>query len=231
MEEKPKLPLSIAFAYPYGNGFDPEWVESYTGLLLYEVQKPKEERVLGSILKAGSVYVQDNRSRICLDFVNKSQDDWVLMIDPDISFKHTILEDFKKLIEANPEADVISGRVNLFNGLPVFYRVDRERFANIHQPFPFKGLKQFDLVGTGIICISRRGLIKLHQYLKHPHFFCERILPSGLSVKDDFGFCVNCYDAGIPLYGAWEIFGQHWRDGVFAPQNYLEDEQMMIRVK
>ncbi len=223
-----KLPLSITFSYPHGNGFDPAWVESLTGLLLYETQKPKEERVLGSILKAGSCYVDSNRNEICLNFNNISQDDWLMMVDPDIQFKPTILEQAKVLIEQNPEAKIISGRVNLLNGLPVFYNINPETGNQVHQPFAFKGLKKFDLVGTGIIFIKREVFKLMVDKYKNHHFF-QRILTSeGFSLGDDFSFCLRARDLGIDLYGAWEIEGIHWKTRP-CENRYLELAQLEIR--
>lgn len=201
--------LHICFAYPYGNGFDPAWVQSLTGILLHEVSKPKELRILGSIIKKGGCYIDDNRDAIAMDFCNMSKDDWVLMIDPDIEFGMDILERFAVHIVNNPEALVIAGRVNLMNGLPVFYNVRKE--GHVHQPFYFEGLKEFDLVGTGIICIHREAFKRIGAKEKHFNFFHKILTRDGFNLGDDFSFCMRAKRAKVKIYGAWDIFGRHWK--------------------
>lgn len=222
-------PISITFSYPYGNGFEPEFLESVIHLLLHEVSKPRDDRILGSILKAGSCYVGDNRDRLVIDFVNQSQDDWLLMIDPDVGFQPDILEKLKSHILANPEARIIAGRVDLLNGLPVFYKVDQSRNVNVHQSFPFDGLKEFDLVGTGIICLERSMLVNIHKKLGHVHMFSKLILESGLGLGDDFSFCARARSFGYTIYGAWDVYGQHYRDSVPVPRRYLEMDDLIVK--
>jgi hypothetical protein len=215
--------LNICFSYPYGNGFDPAFLQSIIGLLLYETSKPKEERILGSIIKKGGCYIDDNRNAIAIDFCNVSTDEWVLMVDTDVEFGHDILEKFAKHIIANPDARIIAGRVNLMNGFPVFYNVKKE--GHIHQPFFFEGLKTFDLVGTGIICIHREAFKKIGQMQKHFHFFNKIITRDGYSLGDDFSFCMRAKRAKLKVYGAWDVFGKHWKVHPCA-QMYPEFENL-----
>lgn len=217
--------LHITFSYPYGNGFEPQWVESLTALLLHEIPKSKEERILGSILKFGSVYVDGNRNSIIQQFLEKSYDDWVLMIDPDIQFSPDILEKLAAHIVANPEVEVIAGRVNLLNGLPVFYKHSPIDGRPQHQPFAFYGLREFDLVGSGIICLKRTTLAKLVEKIGHCHLFTKIISTEKASIGDDFSFCLRARDVGVKLYGAWDIFGIHWKIHP-CPQMYPDLPQL-----
>ncbi len=218
-----KKSLHIAFSYPYGNGFDPAWVESLTGLLLYEVPKHPDRRILGSILKQGSCYIDFNRDAIAHTLVEKSTDDWVVMVDPDIKFNHNILELFANHILANPKVRVIAGRVNLLNGFPVFYKGTPA--GPKFQPFAFEGLREFDLVGTGIICIHREVFIAISKEAGHGHYFQKIISSEGMGIGDDFSFCMRAKRAGFKLYGAWDIFGQHWKPQP-CPHNYPELNQL-----
>ncbi len=209
--------LHICFSYPYGNGFDPAFIQSIIGLLLHEIPKLKEERILGSILKKGSCYVDSNRSELAVEFCNDTKDDWLLMIDPDIAFPPNILELLANHITKNPNARIIAGRVNLMNGLPVFYKITRK--GQEHQPFVFSGLKEFDIIGTGIICIHREVFKKISEKDKHLYFFQRIISREGFSLGDDFSFCLRAKRAGFKLYGAWDVFGQHWKT-MPCPQAY-----------
>lgn len=203
--------LHITFSYPYGNGFEPQWVESLTALLLHEIPKEKDKRILGSILKSGSVYVDNNRNDICKNFTEKSYDDWLLMIDPDIQFQQDILEKLAAHIIANPDVEIIAGRVDLLNGFPVFYKHSPIDGRPQHQPFAFSGLKEFDLVGAGILCIRRSALVTLYKKLDHVHLFTKIISTEKAAIGDDFSFCLRARDAGLKIFGAWDIFGIHWK--------------------
>lgn len=214
--------FSIAFAYPHNGDFNENWIESVMALLLHEVSKPKEMRILGSILKQGSCYVDGNRNLIVKD-LKKTQDDWLLMVDTDIQFFPDIMERMAKHILENPKANIIAGRVNLLSGLPVFYKLTPK--GHIHQPFAFEGLKEFDLVGTGIICINRKVFDKVEKGEGHPHFFQKIISREGINVGDDFSFCMRARRNGFKIHGAWDIKGIHWKNQP-CPQYYPELEKL-----
>lgn len=215
--------LHIAFGYPYGNGFAPQWVESLTGLMLYEVPKDPKVRVLGSILKHGSCYVDMNRDAIANTLVNRTGDDWICMVDTDVQFFPNILELFAKHIVNNPKARIIAGRVNLGNGFPVFYK--GSPVGPKHQPFAFEGLREFDLVGTGIICIHRDVFPAIFKSDGHTHYFQKIITSEKLGIGDDFSFCLRAKRAGFKLYGAWNIFGIHWKEQP-CPQAYPDLDKL-----
>jgi hypothetical protein len=218
-----KRKLHIAFGYPHNNDFIGPWINSVIGLCLYEGSKPKEMRILGSMLPAGGCYVDSNRSEIALQLLTKTKDDWVLMVDTDIEFPPNIMELLAAHIIRNPKALVIAGRANLLNGLPVFYKITHE--GHIHQPFAFEGLKAFDLVGTGIIAINRKVFVELGKAEGHTHFFSKIISTEKILVGDDFSFCLRSKSAKIKTYGAWDIKGIHWKPQP-CPQAYPELNQL-----
>lgn len=210
MDISKRKKLHLCFSYPYGNGFHPSWVESVIWLLIHEVSKDKSKRVLGSILKYGSCYVDMNRDAISNMFVDKTKDDWVVMIDPDIQFKPNILELFAEHIIKNSKARIIAARVNLANGFPVFYKGTAT--GPHFQPFAFEGLREFDLVGTGIIAIHRDVFLGIRKSDGHNHYFQKILSSEKIGIGDDFSFCLRAKRAGFKIYGAWNIFGQHYKD-------------------
>lgn len=215
--------FSIAFAYPHNGQFNENWIDSYAALLIHEVSKPKEMRILGSILKSGSCYVDGNRNIIVKQLRNNTQDDWVLMVDTDISFAPDIMEKFARHIMTNPKVRIIAGRANLLNGMPVFYNVGPAGHKS--QPFAFEGIKAFDLVGTGIICIHRKAFDKIEKGEGHPHFFNKIISSEKISIGDDFSFCMRSKRNGLKVYGAWDIKGIHWKNQP-CPQAYPEIDKL-----
>lgn len=219
LRECPKI--NFTFSYPYGNGFEGQFVSSITSMILHEMSKPPENRLLHGICSSEGPYVSMNRGRIAGMFLNSYPGSHLIMIDPDIEFQPNILEMFKEHIEnskdgiiANKEAHIIAGRVDLLNGLPVFYKLNDDH-SRTHQPFAFEGLRQFDLVGTGIICISRYCLEQMYMHYKSvAHFFHHDIIEKGDSIRemgDDFSFCLHAKTCGFDVYGAWDIFGQHYK--------------------
>lgn len=223
-KEKPALP-SFTFSYPFGT-IEPEFLESVEGLLLHELTKPRENMLLGAILKSRGCYVGMNRGKISGNFLAQSTDSHLLMIDTDISFQSNILELFSEHIMNNPTAHIIAGRVDIGNGLPVFYTFNEDHTRR-HEAIPFQGVKQFDLVGTGIICISRVCLEAMYKHYKSvAWFFHHEILqPENREMGDDFSFCLHAKECQFPVYGAWNIFGQHFKSspvrGIYPELNAL----------
>jgi len=232
-EELIKSPkFSVTFSYPHNfQNLTEHFMDSFTNLLLHETGKSRKDRILGSILKEGSCYVSFNRGRIVVNFINSSQDSHLLMVDPDISFKPDILEQFKILVEHYPEAGIIAARVDVRNGLPVFYYQHPDKISTVQYSFPFLGIKEFDYVGTGIILISRKVLFDLFLRFNHCHFFNMIIEPeTNRLLGDDLSFCKIAKENGHKVYGAWEVFGQHHKDFP-VPSRYpsLEDVKITKR--
>lgn len=220
--------FSVTFSYPHGNGIREEFVDSLTHLLLHETTKKKKVRILGSILKEGGPYVSMNRSLIVNHFLNYSQDSHLLMVDPDIAFKPNLLEEFARVVAANPDARIIAARVDLRNGLPVFYYQASDKVSNIHYCYPFNNIKEFDYVGTGIILLERNMLFDLYIKYQHTYFFNLIIEPeTNRILGDDLSFCKLARESGYKVYGVWDIFGQHYKTFP-VPRIYPMAESIII---
>jgi hypothetical protein len=224
-----KPDFSVTFSYPHNwNNLTQHFVGALAGLLLYECGKSKKERILGSVLNEGSPYVDFNRGRLVSNFLNYSQDSHLLMIDPDISFAKTILEDFKRIITLYPEVGILGARVDIRNGLPVFYFQHPDRISTIQWAQPFQGIKEFDYVGAGVLLISREVLLDLYTKLGHVHLFSKVIEEdTGRILGDDLSFCKLAREKGHKVYGTWDIFGQHFKEFP-VPSRYPSAEEVKI---
>lgn len=224
--------FSVTFSYPHNWNLTEHFVDSLTHLILHETGKKKSERILGSILKEGSCYVHANRGRIVSNFLNYSQDSYLLMVDPDISFPRDILEQFKKLVEyyKDKRPGIIAARVNIRNGLPVFYYQNPEDpIATIQYCYPFSGIKEFEFVGTGIILLERSILYDMYLREGNTHYFNCLIEPeTGRLLGDDFSFCKVARKYGHKIYGAWDIVGIHHKDYPILDR-YPSKNEIMIK--
>lgn len=224
-------PFSVTLGYPHNySNLTQHFIGARDGLIIYEwLEKKKKDRILGSLFNEGSCYVSANRGRLVHNFLNYSQDTHLLMIDPDISFTKDILDQFKKLTTLYPEAGIIAARVDIRNGLPVFYYNHPDMTSTIQYCFPFYGVKEFDFVGTGIILISRKVLFDLYTKLSHTHLFNMIIEPgTNRLLGDDLAFCKLARENGHKVYGCWEIFGQHFKEFP-VPSRYPSAEDVRIR--
>lgn len=213
--------MKIAFGYPHGE-ITPQFHISCIGMLLQELNTPPDMRLLGSWFPQGGCYISVNRNKIATRFLNQPcTDDYLLMIDTDIEFDPIILYQFKELLENNPEAHIIAGRANIGNGFPVFYQKSEVGGFHEHCVQPFKGIKEFLRVGTGIILISRHALEEIKK-ISYTNFFTHLVVDAPVEaegqsivipreVGDDFSFCQRAIAAGIKIWGAWDIFGQHYK--------------------
>lgn len=220
--------ITITFSYPHNWTLTQQFVGSLTGLILHETAKRKKNRILGSIFNEGSCYVDFNRGRIVANFLNLSMDSHLLMIDPDISFEPNILEEFDRLIQEHPSVGILAARVNIRNGLPVFYYQAPDRISLIHHTQPFTGVREFDYVGTGIILISRTVLLDMYTKIGHIHLFNKLIEPETYRILgDDLSFCKLAWQNGHKIYGTWDIYGQHHKDYP-VPSRYPSAEEVKI---
>jgi hypothetical protein len=215
-EIKPILPPkpTITVSYPHNwRNLTQDFVGSLVGLILKETSKKPKDRILGSIFHEGSCYVDMNRERLVVNFLNHSQDSHLLMIDPDISFKDTLLEEFASLIQRAPEVGILAARVDIRNGLPVFYYQHPDGVSLVHYAQAFKGIREFDYVGTGVILLSREVLFSIYTQLNHAHMF-SLMIEEGTNRKlgDDLSFCKRAKSLGHKVYGTWDIYCIHHKD-------------------
>ena len=210
---------------------------SYLFMSIYEASKRGDPTVtedirsvchLASIYEAPGCYVGMNRANLVKKFLldDKSDSTHLLMIDTDVSFEFDLLDKIAVHLTSFPFAHVISGRVNLANGYPVFYR---EEYGMVtHQIQPFYGLKEFELLGAGILIVSKECLTEMVKAEKSYRLFSHIIDKiSGNEVEeeteygDDFSFIKRARREGYKTYGAWGIYGQHHKT-MPVPQNYPE---------
>jgi hypothetical protein len=227
--ETKKPTISITLGYPHNwHNITQNFMGSVIGLLLHETMKPKSHRIIGSIFNEGSCYVDMNRERLVVNFLNQSHDTHLLMIDPDISFEPTILEEFDRIITLAPEVGILAARVNIRNGLPVFYYQHPDNISLVHYTQAFLGIREFDYVGTGVILLSREVLWSIYTQLKHAHMF-SLIVEEGTNRKlgDDLSFCKRAREFGHKIYGTWDIFCEHHKDYP-TPSRYPSAEEVKI---
>jgi|SRR6185436_4258649 len=244
----------FTFAFPHNGTVSVPFLFSVVNMMMYERGKDKDHCLLGSFLEAGSCHVPFNRNTISSKFLNETTDDYVVMMDTDVETNPLLLETLDGLITEYSNhypiwdrvnyPHIISGRVDISNGMPVFYK----RFAEgnyKHDPRPFKGLKHFGGVGSGIIAISRWCLATIVNESHTYHFFGhsmekEHIIPKsdcdnpahlktpydlGKLMSDDFSFCKVARDHGFMPYGAWDIRGIHHKTDRIRPMYYETLEQ------
>ena len=225
----PKPTISVTLGYPHNwHNITQNFMGSTIGMILHETMKPSSHRILGSILNEGSCYVDMNRERLVVSFLNHSKDTHLLMIDPDISFKPTILEEFDRILTQAPETHILAGRVNIRNGLPVFYYQHPDGISLVHYTQPFLGIREFDYVGTGVILLSREVLWAIYSKLTHAHMF-SLMIEEGTNRKlgDDLSFCKRAREIGYKIYGTWDIFSEHHKDYP-TPSRYPSSEEVKI---
>jgi hypothetical protein len=217
--------FQIAFSFPNPGDITSNFHYSVIQMLIYEMQKKsskalrskklslsesiKATRHLGSLYnQPPGCYVSIHRSKIADNLICAPSDTHILMIDPDISFEHSILDRIVAHLLLSEEVDILAGRVNIGNGFPVFYK--DEFGGRVQQVQPFSGIKEFDGVGTGIIVISKSCLETMVKVLGHNSLFMHLML-NGREHGDDFSFCHRAKEMGFKIFGAWNIVGTHWK--------------------
>lgn len=248
------MTMRFNIAFPHAGNISVVSHFSVVNMLMHERSKDKESCLLGSYTEHGSCHVPFNRNAIAAKFLNELTDDYLLMFDTDIQFNFDLLELFNAHISTysklHPVWDrlnhphIISGRVDIGNGMPVFYKRMGEGEYK-HDPRPFNGLKHFGAVGSGIIAISRWCLATIVNESRSYHFFghlaeTQTVIhpdlctipehhkePEHLSkmMSDDFSFCHVARKHGFMPYGAWNIRGIHYKTMPIRPVYYETIEE------
>jgi GT2 family glycosyltransferase len=154
------------------------------------MHKSENYTILGVADEKG-IYIDENRNRLVQSFL-KTEADWLLQLDSDLSFTPDILDTLLSNMELG--SLVISGwyflwrkRENRWVKEPSVFDFNGEKFVNVKSvPMGF-----CEVQGTGAGCL----LVHRSIYEKIGEGWFSEIKP----FKEDFSFCLRLMEAGVPI--------------------------------
>lgn len=220
----PRIPIirgrasgpKVVLGYPVGNSNVHAFTASLLKLLAYELAKPDDERLLSKITHSQGLYVGDNRQVLAERFF-ESNGDWLLQIDTDIEFPHTILETLIGIVSRGGAVDerpirILAANVPLGTYSTVaFQQTDKLGVWACYDSLP-ADLFPCDAAATAIMMIHR----DVFEVIAGRHgqcWFNPITLPKSEPgtpvrefkynvVQEDLAFCVRAKESGYRVWVA-----------------------------
>jgi hypothetical protein len=227
----------VVLAYCSGGQWEADFGESLVDLLFFDEIQGRRLREGGGVLgwKSG-VNVSSARNSICQKFLDKSQAEWLWMLDTDMVFKPDVLE--RLLAEADPEkAPVVGGLCfGVDNGryFPTLYDLtgteDDIQFVRYDEWAPNTMMQVF-ATGAACLLIHRTALERIRDF-QPPHrqgkpgfsdafpWFQETDF-NGRVMGEDITFCLRAGTAGMPVHVNTAVTLGHVKQHALTEVGYL----------
>jgi hypothetical protein len=185
------------------------------------------------ISKFSSANISNARNDIVRDFLN-TKSDWLWMIDADMDFEPTTLEQL--LMNADPEKSPIVGAlcfgVNHGNLFPTLYGLTKDDAGDVrafrYDEYPENAMFQVAATGAACLLIHRSVLEKMRDqgFNKSYPWFQETEL-AGRPCGEDFTFCLRAGALGIPVYVDTGVTIGHHKSYTLTEPMYLTQRQAL----
>lgn len=202
VELKPKVrkAIKVFIGIPYGKPIEPVCFQCYVNLIAYLAAQPKYTIATKF---TSSAYLDCNRNELAKQAV-KGGSDYLLMIDSDMTYPHTILDtliardkDVIGVVYYSPrwnKEKVAIGRVG-----PILYDYDPKKklwgeWPDCDKKEPF----QICAIGTGIMLIKTSVFEKVEE--PWFSFFTVGYRKNVEIMGEDIAFCIRCMAAGVDVW-------------------------------
>lgn len=166
--------LEVVIGSPRGGGITHAFSSSLYALQHAELRRPFAEQKLVALIEASGLYIEDNRHFIARRFLNEHRAPWLLMIDSDIEFPTTLLDQL--LEHAGGERLVLAGNVPLGSDPCVgYYSTPQPGVFMPLQRLPEAKVFEVDAAATAIMLIHRRVLEVIREREGECWFFRHKV--------------------------------------------------------
>ena len=205
----------VVIGYPCGGSVTVPFHASCLRLLKYELTKPDSLRLLGQMTHTSGLYVADNRTLLAQRFMEAAPEeaDWLLQIDTDIEFPHTLLETMVAL--AGTERKIVAANLPLGEGYPTsaFFWETPGRSTVCMRAFPRDAdLVECDAAATAVMLVHRTVFEDMakrdgrswfhHLYMPESSEDTPLEEFNYRSIGEDVAFCIRAQRAGHKIYVA-----------------------------
>jgi hypothetical protein len=192
-------------AYIHGDEVSAEFMSSMTSMLLRDAQGAKKIRNV--VPMRSTVNICNARNNVVRHFLN-SGDDWLLMIDSDMVFRPTLIDDLFRGF-TNVEEMPIIGALTFSatrNGMVVphiYYwapEKSKETLSTVKVYSKNKIIK-VGAIGAGCFAVHKDALGMIfasHKDDYHPWF--KEVMYKGTLLGEDVTFCKRARDINIPIH-------------------------------
>lgn len=193
-------------------------------LLLADSAGPR--RIIGGGGRYCSANVSKGRNEIVEDFL-KSPAEWLLMLDSDMVFEPTLIEDL--LSSASPDEFPFVGGLcfGISDGdlFPTLYGLSRGEDGKVgtirYNDYPKDALFQVAATGAACTLVHRSVYQKILDHGFNPTFpWYQETEMDGNPVGEDFTFCLRAGMVGVPVHVDTGIHVGHNKSHVLTAEMY-----------
>lgn len=195
------------------------FMDSFFGFLSYDSTR---RNIFGGYTFAANGYIPAGRNMLVKTYLERTDADWLLMLDWDISYKP---EDVYTLIDAAGPNKIVCGCYVTYFGeggllRPCWFE-ERDELEYVPcDDFKTDEIRRLTACGMGFTLMHRDALLKMEKadnddpwsWFGHDQIGAER-------TGEDLSFCKRARQCGIEIYGHGGILLGHTKARTFVPQD------------
>jgi len=198
----------------------------------------KDPRVVGHISVISGPRIAQARNDMVSAFLSdKSKPQWLLMVDSDMIFEPSIIDDF--LNAAHEKLRPVVGGLCFGGGrvgqpFPTLYKLvdpnkNGGKFTEVIRDYPKNALCKVAATGAACLFIHRDVLLQMQDKFaampdshRNPHPWFAETVQGGHEYGEDWTFCMRLQHMKIPLYVHTGIKLGHVKTQIYDEDFYLE---------
>jgi hypothetical protein len=221
----------FAVSYIHGDNVSAEFMSSMMNLLLKDARGDNKIR---SVLPMHStVNISNSRNNTVRAFLN-TDNDWLLMVDSDMVFKDTLLDDLLNGFTDVDEMPIIGSLTfsATRNGMLVphiYYWAADDSAETLYTAKDYikDGMIKVGAIGTGCLVVHRIALEKVFAgNSERPLPWFDQMIYKGILLGEDLTFCRRATDAGIPIHVNTRVRVGHVKPMILSEPMY--DRQLKL---
>lgn len=245
-QRDPNRNETLAIGYCYAEEVEGLFMSSVMDYLhsdflrLEQGLEPRAFRKGGYIAVRSGPRIAHARNDIVAAFLEKTDCEWLLMVDTDIVFTP---EDVEMMFQAADPVErpfisgVYYGGGPMSEVSPIIYKFvhreseDEDPIAPIID-YPQNAVCKIDAAGAGFLLLHRDALFMIGEHFGKPYpWFAEGTVYRGMEFGEDIAFFLRAADRGFPLYVHTGVQLGHVKPRVINRETYKEQEAKKMKVK
>jgi len=220
----------VSLGFIHGYDVAAMFMTSLNKLLSYDSANSKH--IISVISEYSTVNINNERNNVVRDFL-AGPTEWLLMLDADVVFKETLVEDLLASRADGSLPLVVGGLYFGFGGdgllFPHIYNWSDDAVVSIPKRYEPDSMVRVDATGVGCLLVHRSVFERVYEQNKDSVFpwFSESIIKNRLA-GEDFTFFHRLSALGIPAYVNTSIRAGHIKkfelsESMYTRQLLLDD--------
>jgi len=218
-------------SYVHGDEVSAEFMNSMTKMLLRDASGDK--KINRVIPMRSTVNISNARNNVVREFLN-SDDDWLLMVDTDMVFRDTLIEDLFKGFKGVEQMPIIGALTfsATRNGMVVphiYYWAPEGTTETLYTAKLYSKNKMIKVgaIGAGCFAVHRDALAMIFsEHSDDPLPWFNETMYKGVLLGEDLTFCKRAKDIDIPIHVNTRVKVGHVKPMIISEPMY--DRQLKL---